>query len=96
MVAYVIYNQLEVTDQGAIDEYRDTVRPMMDKYGAKVLAVGEDAKTFEGEWGGLRTMIIEFPDMDAVERWHTAEDYRPFLEKRLGATAGNLVAVSGV
>lgn len=96
MVAYVIYNQIEVMDQNAIDEYRATVRPIMDKYGAKVLAVGTDAKAFEGEWGGHRTMIIEFPDMEAVERWHTAEDYKPFLDKRLAATSGNLVAVSGV
>ncbi len=96
MVAYVIYNQLEVTDQESIDEYRATVRPIMDKYGAKVLAVGSDAKVFEGEWSGLRTMVIEFPDLNAVERWHTSDDYRPFLEKRLGATKGNLIAVSGV
>lgn len=96
MVAYVIYNQLEVTDQGAIDEYRATVRPVMDKYGARVLAVGTDARVFEGEWGGLRTMIIEFPDMDAVERWHNSDDYKPFLDKRLGASRGNLIAVSGV
>ena len=96
MVAYVIYNQLEVMDQEAIDEYRATVRPVMDKYGARVLAVGTDAQVFEGEWGGVRTMVIEFPDMDAVERWHGSDDYKPFLEKRLGATSGNLVAVSGV
>ena len=72
---------LEVTDQAAIDEYRATVRPVMDKYGARVLAVGTDARVFEGEWGGVRTMVIEFPDMDAVERWHTSDDYKPFLEK---------------
>lgn len=96
MAAYVIYNQLEVTDQDAMDEYRATVRPVMDKYGAKVLAVGTDAKVFEGVWGGLRTMIIEFPDMDAVDRWHASEDYRPFLEMRLEASRGNLIGVSGV
>jgi uncharacterized protein (DUF1330 family) len=96
MVAYVIYNQLEITDQVAVDEYRATVRPVMDKYGAKVLAVDTDAKVFEGEWSGLRTLVIEFPDMDAVERWHASDDYQPFLEKRLAATRGNLIAVAGV
>ena len=89
MVAYVIYNQIEVSDQDAIDDYRATIRPIMDKYGAKVLAVGTDANTFEGEWSGHRTMIIEFPDMEAVERWHTAEDYKPFLEKRLAGALAN-------
>ena len=96
MVAYVIYNQLEVTDQEALDEYRATVRPVMDKYGARVLAVGTDAKVFEGEWSGVRTIIIEFPDMESIERWHTSDDYKPLLEMRLGATRGNLIAVTGV
>ena len=76
MVAYVIYNQLEVTDQDAIDAYRANVGPVMDKYGARVLAVGTDAQVFEGEWGGVRTMIIEFPDTDSVERWHSSNDYK--------------------
>ena len=96
MVAHVIYNQLEVTDQGAMDAYRATVRPVMDKYGARVLAVGIDAQVLEGEWGGVRTMIIEFPDRDAIERWHNSADYKPLLEMRLAATSGNLIALNGV
>ena len=96
MVAYVIYNQLEVTDQEALDEYRATVRPVMDKYGARVLAVGTDAQVLEGEWSGVRAMIIEFPDIYAIEHWHMSDDYKPLLEMRLGATRGNLIAVNGI
>ena len=96
MAAYVIYNQLEVTDQEALDEYRATAGPVMDKYGARVLAVDTDAKVFEGKWSGIRTLIIEFPDMESIERWHTSDDYKPLLEMRLGATRGNLIAVTGV
>ncbi len=96
MTAYVIYNQLEVTEPDTLAEYRATVRPVMDKYGARVLAVGTDAKVLEGEWGGVRTMIIEFPDMDAVERWHNSDDYKPLLDMRQGASRGNMIAVNGV
>ena len=34
--------------------------------------------------------------MDAIERWHKSDDYKPLLEMRLGATRGNLIAVEGV
>ena len=27
-------------------------------------------------------MVIEFPDMDAVEHWHNSDDYKPLLDKR--------------
>ncbi len=95
MAAYIIYNQLEVTDQDALTEYRSNVMPVMDKYGARVLAGEPKPKVLEGTWGGVRTMIVEFPDMDAVERWHKSDDYKPLLEMRLGATRGNLVAMNG-
>lgn len=96
MVAYVIYTQLEVTDEKALEEYRANVMPVMEKYGARVLAGGKGVEVFEGEWNSIGTFIIEFPDMDSIERWHASDDYKPLLEIRLGATRGNLVAVSGL
>ncbi len=96
MSAYVIYNLLEVTDPDALAEYRANVRPVMDKYDARVLAGEPEPKVLEGEWGGVRTMIIEFPDMDALERWHNSDDYKPLLNMRLGASRGNMIAVNGV
>ncbi len=45
---------------------------------------------------GRARRTVEFPDMDAVERWHNSDDYKPLLEMRLGATRGNLIAVKGV
>ncbi len=96
MSAYVIYNLLEVTDPDALAEYRANFRPVMDKYDARVLAGEPEPKVLEGEWGGVRTMIIEFPDMDALERWHNSDDYKPLLNMRLGASRGNMIAVNGV
>ncbi len=46
------------------------------------------------ELGG--NVIIEFPDMDAVERWYKSDDYKPLLEMRLGAARGNFIAVNGI
>ncbi len=96
MAADVIYNLLEVTDQDAIDEYRSKVGAVMADFGGRVVARDTEPRVLEGEWSGVRQLIIEFPDMDAVERWHKSDDYKPLLEMRLGATRGNLVAVNGV
>ena len=41
-------------------------------------------------------MVIEFPDMDALERWYNSDDYKPLLEIRLRAARGNAIAVNGV
>ena len=63
--------------------------------GSRELTAEPNPKVLEGEWAGVNNVIIEFPDMDAVERWHKSDEYKPLLELRLGITRGNLVAFNG-
>ena len=68
----------------------------MAEYGARLLAFDPETKVLEGEWAGVHNVIIEFPDMDALELWYNSDDYKPLLEMRLGAARGNAIAVNGV
>ena len=43
MAAYVIYNQLEVTDQDAWAEYGSKIREQMADYGGRILAAEPNA-----------------------------------------------------
>ncbi len=96
MAAYVIYNPLEVTNPGAWEEYRSNIRALLVDFGARVLAADPEPKVLEGEWVCTRNGIIEFPDMATVERWYSADEYKPLLNLRLGAASGAAIAVNGV
>ncbi len=96
MAAYVIYNQLEVTDAEAWEEYRSNIRGLLAEFGARVIAADSEPKVLEGEWPCTRNVIIEFPDMETVERWHASDEYKPLLDLRLGAASGMAIAVNGV
>lgn len=96
MTAYVIYNQFEVMDQDAWEEYGSRIRTQIADHGGRVIAAEPEPKVLEGEWSGTRSVIAEFPDMDTLERWYNSDDYRPLLDMRLRATRGNLIAVNGV
>ena len=96
MAAYMIYNQLEITDPDMWREYRSKAGSGMAEYGARILAFESETKVLEGEWAGVHNVIIEFPDMDALERWYNSDDYKPLLEMRLRAARGNTIAVNGV
>ena len=96
MAAYAIYHQIEVTDPDGWDEYRSRIREELAGFGARVIAADPEPKVMEGEWTGVRNVIIEFPDMDTLERWHKSDDYKPLLELRQAAARGNLIAVNGV
>ena len=95
MAAYLIYNQLEVTDQDAFAEYRSKVGSVLADFGAHVLAAESEPKVLEGEWTGTRIVVIEFSDMDAIERWHDSDEYKPLLEIRRRSTRGVVIAVNG-
>ena len=96
MAAYIIYDQLEVTDEDAWTEYSSTIRAEMADFGGRILAADAEAKVLEGTWGGVRVVVAEFPDMEALERYYRSDDYRGLVETRLEATRGNLVAVNGI
>lgn len=96
MSAYVIYHQLEVTDSDAWEEYRSKVRELLAGFDGRVIAAEPNPKVLEGEWTGTRNVLIEFPDMEAVERWHSSDEYKPLLDLRQGAARGTVIAVNGV
>jgi len=96
MAAYAILNLLEITDRAGWEEYRSNIQPVLAAFGARVIAADPRYKVMEGEWNGVSNIIIEFPDLDAVERLYNSDEYKPLLDMRLAATRGNLVVLNGV
>jgi len=54
----------EVVDQELLDQYRAAAKPSMAKYGAKMLAGGDDAEVIEGQPFGTRVVVVEFPNRE--------------------------------
>jgi uncharacterized protein (DUF1330 family) len=96
MAAYVIYHRLEVADPEAWEQYRSKIRGLLADFGGRVIAAEPEPKVLEGERTGTRNVAIEFPDMEAVQRWHSSDEYKPLKDLRLGAARGNVIAVNGV
>src|SRR5262245_15853851 len=70
MPAYLIAEHV-VTDATKFEEYWTKVGPMIAKYGGRYLTKGGSHKFPEGgHWKPERVVIIEFPDMDSLNRWY--------------------------
>ena len=91
MPAYLIL-QIGWHDQAKSDEYREKLGPTLEKYGGRTLYAGEP-KVLEGKWDPARTVLIEFPTMDALQNWYYSEEYAPLLQLRKQAATTNMVAV---
>lgn len=95
MAAFVIAEQLEVTDPKKLEEYGKSVRQTIANYGGKVVAVspGEPA---EGDKKPGRIVIIQFDSMDKAKGWYNSAEYQPLIKIRQAGARGNLMFVNGL
>jgi uncharacterized protein (DUF1330 family) len=87
MTAYLIAEH-KITDQSKFEEYRAKVGPMMAKHGGRYLTKGGSHKMPEGgHWNPERVVIIEFPNMAALNAWYTSAEYQPLIALRKSCTS---------
>ena len=87
MPAYLIAEHI-ITDAAKFEEYRTKVGPMIARYGGRYLTKGGSHKLPEGgHWKPERVVIIEFPDMDSLDRWYSSAEYQPLIALRKACTS---------
>jgi uncharacterized protein (DUF1330 family) len=87
MPAYVIAEHI-VTDAAKFEEYRAKAGPMIASYGGRYLTKSGTHRLPEGgHWKPERVVIIEFPDMDSLERWYNSPEYQPLIALRKACTS---------
>ena len=96
MPAYYIAEHI-ITDPMKFEEYRVKVGPMIAKHGGRYLTKGGSHKFPErAHWRPERVVIIEFPNMAALNAWYHSPEYQPLIALRQSASTDVLIAVEGV
>lgn len=91
---YAIFT-LDVHDEARLFEYIQAATPSVLAVGGNVLVAGAPERVLEGEWHGNRTAIIEFPTIEAAQRWYDCEAYQDVIGLRHQAAASNAVIIAG-
>lgn len=92
--AYVIV-RANITDPGAYEEYKLHSGPAVARYGGRFLARGGAMETLEGPAEQGRVVLIEFPDMDAAQRWYHSPEYQHAISIRKDAATAQFVLLEG-
>ncbi|MEY2688608.1 MAG: hypothetical protein RL375_2806 [Pseudomonadota bacterium] len=95
MAAY-IYANIEVTDPVAYEQYRARVPALIAAHGGRYLVRGGASRVLEGATNLQRQVILEFPDMAALEAFYFSPEYQELVAIRQSASTGHLIAVQGV
>ena len=93
--AYWINVFRKVNDPAKVDAYRKLAGPVMEASGAKFLVRGDPAKVYEA---GLmqRTVVIEFPSVEAAIAAHDSPGYQAALKALGDGAERDLRIVEGV
>ena len=93
--AYWINSFRAVKDPAKVDAYRKLAGPVMEAAGAKFLVRGDPAKVYEA---GLmmRTVVIEFPSVEAAIAAHDSPGYQAALKALGDGAERDLRIVEGV
>jgi len=94
MAGYLIAN-LDITDPAKFAEYREKVVPVIEKFGGRYLVRGGEVRRVEGNLPLHRLVVLEFPTLDAAQRFYDSAEYQPLLKLRLASTRSDLVLVEG-
>ena len=72
----------------SLRSYRIKAGPMIAKHGGRYLTKGGSHKFPEGgHWKPERVVVIEFPDMDALNAWYSSPEYQPLIALRKESTS---------
>ncbi|MGH7776995.1 MAG: DUF1330 domain-containing protein [Candidatus Dormibacterales bacterium] len=94
MAAYVIGN-IEVTDLEGYQSYSRRVAPIVAEYGGRFLVRGSPPEVLDGDWQPNRVVVLEFPDAEAVRRWHGSPEYQAIIGIRHQNSKGGIALFEG-
>ena len=93
--AYWINSFRKVNDPAKVDAYRKLAGPVMEAAGAKFLVRGDPAKVYEA--GVMqRTVVIEFPSVEAAIAAHDSPGYQAALKALSDGAERDLRIVEGL
>ena len=91
-----IVAEINVSDAAGYKPYADRAAKIVASYGGNYLARGGATKSIEGEAPPNRIAIIEFPSMEALEKFESSKEYTAVKPIRQRAATSRIFAVEGV
>ncbi|SDR06159.1 DUF1330 domain-containing protein [Pseudoxanthomonas sp. CF125] len=94
MSAYLIVD-MQVFNAGNIESYRRDALELVKKYGGAPVGLDPKPYVYEGDWVPRSLLLLEFPNMQAIDRLLQSDEYAPLADLRRSNSHARLVAFHG-
>ncbi len=93
MAAYIM-SAINIHDKKKFDQtYFPVIVKQVERYGARLLAASDMPHIVEGNWLRGRTVLWEFPDVEATKTWYHSEEYAPLLKLRQEISTASIILI---
>ena len=92
--AYAI-GHITVKDQDKWAEYRRKLPATLEPWGAELVFRAKLARVFSGSHAHEDTVVIRFPNTDAMNNWHASPEYQDLIPLRNEAAQVELLGFEG-
>jgi uncharacterized protein (DUF1330 family) len=89
--AYVI-GHITVKDSAKWTEYRNQVPATLEPWGAELVLRGKLASILAGEHSHTDIVVIRFPNIEALNNWHSSPEYQLLIPLRQEAAEVELLS----
>ncbi len=96
MAAYCLFDNVEVTDPGALADYASQTLATIHAYSGRYLVIGGDVELKEGASMVHYPVLIEFPTLDAANAWYDSPEYAPLKALRQQHMRFDVMLVDGL
>lgn len=91
----VVIGHITVKDAAKWDAYRSQVPATLAPWQAELVFRGEKLAVLCGEHRHTDTVVIRFPDADAVKGWFNSPAYQALIPLRMAAAEVDLISFTG-
>lgn len=88
----VVIGHITVKDAAKWDAYRSQVPATLAPWQAELVFRGEKLAVLSGEHRHTDTVVIRFPDADAVNGWFNSPAYQALIPLRMAAAEVDLIS----
>ena len=92
---YAIFTEI-IRDQAGYEAYVEQALPTILNAGAIPVVFDDAPEVIEGEWPGRRTIVLEFPSVEAARDWYRSPEYQAVVGLRHAAADAHAGIVSGL
>jgi len=92
MSVYVVA-LITIDDREEYERYAQGFMEVFSRYAGRLLAVDESPRVLEGNWPWTRTVLIEFPDQEALHAWYGSQEYQTLAAHRHAASDAAIAVV---